>query len=199
MNAFIVVCILLRSTYTRFKFSKISFTFKYLREKFLFNRVEICLYVSSSSLMFTYVIVIRSMKYQSTFIFNLFCIIDNQCSNFALFSINIVEPEMTTNRFVFFERFVALMFAVISAIIFAMRFTNDENDTNDDVIEFFTLRIRSWAVSRISNFCFIVRRTNFWSINSFCKMMFFFWKTLFFSRYSFLFVKYLSITSIWSL
>ncbi len=135
MNAFIVVCILLRSTYTRFRFSKISFTFKYLREKFLFNRVEICLYVSSSSLMLTYVIVIRSVRYQSTFAFNLFCIVDNQCSNFALFSINIVESEMTTNRFVFFERFVALMSTVISA----MQFTDDENDTNDDVIEFFTL------------------------------------------------------------
>ncbi len=91
----------IESTYTRFRFSKISFTFRYLRKKFLFNRVEICLYVSSSSLMLTYVIVIRSVRYQSTFAFNLLCIIDNQCSNFALFSINIVESKMTTDCFVF--------------------------------------------------------------------------------------------------
>jgi hypothetical protein len=168
MNAFIVVCILLRSTYTRFKFSKISFTIRYLRERFLFNRAEICLYVSSSSLMLTYVIVIRSIEYQSTFAFNLLCIIDNQCSNFALFSINIVELRMTTDRFVFSKRSVALMFA----IIFAMWFINDENDMNNDVIDFLTLRIRSWTVSRIFSFCFIVRRANFWSISSFCKKMF---------------------------
>jgi hypothetical protein len=121
----------------------------------------------------------------------LLCIIDNQCSNFASFSIKIVESKMTTNRFVLSKRSIASMSTIISAIWF----TNDENDTNDDVIEFLTLRVRSWAVSRIFSFCFIVRRINFWSISSFCKVMFFFWRTLFFSRYSFLFVIYLLITS----
>jgi hypothetical protein len=87
---------------------------RYLREKFLFNRVEICLYVSSSSRVFTYVIVIRSIEYQSTFALSLLCIVDNQCSNFALSSIKIVEFEMTINRFVFSNQLNALMFAIIS-------------------------------------------------------------------------------------
>jgi hypothetical protein len=144
MNAFIVVCILLRSTYTRFRSSKISSTIKYLREKFLFNRAEICLYASSSSLMLTYVIVIRSIEYQSTFAFNLFCIVDNQCSNFALSSIKIVEFEMTTDRFVFSNRLNALVFVVIS--------WSAVDDLNDDVMNFRTLRVRFWIVSRIFNF-----------------------------------------------
>jgi hypothetical protein len=168
MNTFIVVCILLRSTYTRFKFSKISFTIKYLREKFLFNRVEICLYISSSSLMFTYVIVIRSIKYQSTFAFNLFCIIDNQCSNFALSSIKIVEFEMTTDRFVFSNRLNTLMFAIIS--------WSAVDDLNDDVMNFRTLRIRFWVVSRIFNFFFKTRIIYLSSILSFFKKTIFFCK-----------------------
>jgi hypothetical protein len=144
MNAFIVVCILLKSTYTRFRFSKISFTIKYLDEKFLFNRAKICLYVSSSSLMFTYVIVVRSIEYQSTFAFSLFCIVDSQCSNFALSSIKIVEFEMTIDRFVFSSRSNALMLAIISW--FAV------DDLNDDVMNYRTLRVRFWVVKNLQFF-----------------------------------------------
>jgi hypothetical protein len=161
MNAFIVVCILLRSTYTRFRFSKISFTIRYLREEFLFNRVEICLYVSSSSQVFTYVIVIRSIEYQSTFAFSLLCMIDNQCSNFALFSIKIAEFQMTIDRFVFSSRFDALMSAVIS--------WSAVDDLNDDVMSFRTLRVRSWVVSRIFNFSLRTRIIYLLSILSFLR------------------------------
>jgi hypothetical protein len=61
----------------------------------------------------------------------------NQCSNFVLSSIKIAEFEMTTDRFVFSRRYDALM----SAIIFVVRFTNDENDANDEMINSRTLRI----------------------------------------------------------
>jgi hypothetical protein len=149
MNAFIVVCILLKSAYTRFRFSKISFTIRYLREKFLFNRAEICLYVSSSSRMFTYVIVIRSIEYQSTFASSLLCIIDNQYSNFVLSSIKIVEFEMTIDRFVFSSRSNALMFAIIS--------WSAVDDLNENVMNSRTLRVRFWIVSRIFNFFLRIR------------------------------------------
>jgi hypothetical protein len=131
------IYILFESTYTRFKSSKTSFIVKYRRAEFLFNRVEICLYVSSSSLVLTYVIVIRSIEYQFSFVSSLLCIANNQCSNFALFSINIAKSKMINNRFVFSNRFVALMSAIISTTCFVA------DNLNNDVIDFCTLRVRS--------------------------------------------------------
>jgi hypothetical protein len=183
INRFIAVYILFKSTYILLRSSKISSTIKYRRKYVLFRRTAICLYVSSFNLMLTYVIIIRSLRYQSSFAFNLFCMIVNQWSNFVLSSINIVEFEMMTERFVFSSRSIALMSAVISATWF----TDDEKNTNDDVMNFFTLRTRSWVVFKIFNFCFMMQRANFWSMNSFCKIVFSFWNTLFFSRYSLFF------------
>ncbi len=141
------------------------------RQKFLFNRVEICLYVSSSNRVFKYVIVIRSIEYQSTFASSLFCIIDNQCSNFALSSIKIVEFEMTINRFVFSNWSDALM----SAIIFWFAV----DDLNDNVINLRTLRVRFWVFSRIFNFSFRVRMIYLSSILSFLKEVILFYKAFF--------------------
>jgi hypothetical protein len=66
----------------------------------------------------------------------------NQCLNFVLSSIKIVEFEMTTDRFVFSKRSDALVSAVISVV----RFTDDESDANDEMIDSRTLRIRSWVL-----------------------------------------------------
>jgi hypothetical protein len=176
VKTFIIVCILLRSTYILLRSSKISFTVRYRRREFLFKRAAICLYVSSFSLMLTYVMIILSMKYQFSFAFNLLCIIDNQCSNFALFSIKIVEFEMTTDRFVFFSRSDALMSAVI--------YWSAVDDLNDDVMSFRTLRVRFWVVSRIFNFSFKTRIVYLSSILSFfrvvilfCKIFLLFWSS----------------------
>jgi hypothetical protein len=87
------------------------------------------------------------MKYQFSFVSSLFCIADNQCSNFALFSINIVEFEMTADRLIFSSRSIALIFVVISA----MWFMSDEDDAYEEMIDSRTLRVRFWAVSRIFN------------------------------------------------
>ncbi len=62
----------------------------------------------------------------------------NQCLNFVLSSIKIVEFEMTTDRFVFSKRSDALVSAVISVV----RFTDDESDANDEMIDSRTLLIR---------------------------------------------------------
>ncbi len=128
--------------------------------------------------MLTYVMIIRSMRYQFSFAFSLFCIIANQCSNFALFSMKIVEFEMTIDRFVFSNRFDALVFAVISAMWFT-----DEN-TNDDVMRSRALRVRFWAVSRIFNLSLRARIIYLSSILSFfrfaifsCKIFLSFWSS----------------------
>jgi hypothetical protein len=84
------------------------------------------------------------MKYQFSFASSLFCMTDNQCSNFALSLINIVEFEMTTDRFVFSSRSDALVSAVIS--------WSAVDDLNDDVIDLRTLRVRFCVVSSIFSF-----------------------------------------------
>ncbi len=111
--------------------------------------------------MLTYVMIIRSMKYQFSFAFNLLCIIVNQCSNFVLFSMKIFEFKMTTDRFVFSSRSDILMFAIIS--------WSAVDDLNDDVMSFRKLRIRFWIVSRIFNFFLRARMIYLSSILSFLK------------------------------
>ncbi len=59
---------------------------------------------------------------------------NNQCLDFALFSLNIVEFEMTADRLIFLSRSIALLSAVISCCAV--------DDLNDDVMSFRTLRVR---------------------------------------------------------
>ncbi len=100
--------------------------------------------------MLTYVIVIFSVKYQFSLASSLLRIADNQCSNLSLSSIKTVESEMTTDRLIFSSRFVALMFAVISARRFD-ELNDDENDSSASqtyLSDFFVFKLFS-AFSRI--------------------------------------------------
>jgi hypothetical protein len=175
MNAFMIVCILFESTYTRLRFSNISSIVWYLQEEFLFNLAKICLYVSSFNLILTYVIVIFFVKYQFLLTSSLLRIADNQCLNLFLSSIKIVKSSIIAERFVFAKWFVALVFVVILA-----RVSNALYEKNDDSSIF---RACSFDFSIFKFFiCFLNDR-----MNDFRSLLSFFNASVFFMKLSFSF------------